>query len=302
MTQRHFLIVPTLLHLLSSLTEEWVPIPVPDSGIPREWVDQARTAIEHNRRPSSAGLRFWELSGGILRCGSCGRAMQTTSIPSTTGKAHHYYRCPRRVRDGKAGCENSKNPRADHAEPLVWEEVARLLKDPERIRIGLEAMMERKRSLLRGNPEREAAMQIKKLDDFASKRAAYQDQQAAGLMTLDELAARLSELEDARLSVEWELTKIRGTQEEIEALKDDANALLASYERAAPENLDTLAPEERHHVYRLLRLEVLAQPDGSLEATGDMPLNVSTLNSTATRRASSTSARSGRTRNRTRGP
>lgn len=265
--------------------EEWVPIPVPDSGIPREWVDRARAAIEHNRRPSSAGLRFWELSGGILRCASCERAMQSTSIPSTTGKVHHYYRCPRRVRDGKAGCENGKNPRADHAEPLVWEMVSGLLKDPERLRIGLEAMIERKSGLLRGNPEREAAAWIKQLEELMRKRAAYQDQQATGLMTLDELAARLSELEDARVTVEWELTKLRGPQEEVEALKDDANTLLASYERAAPEDLDALDPEERHHVYRLMRLAVRFHPDGSLEATGDVPLDVSTLNSTATKRA-----------------
>jgi hypothetical protein len=101
-------------------------------------------------------------------------------------------------------------------------------------------------------------------------------------MTLDELAARLSELEDARLTAELELIKLRGAQEEIEALEDDASALLASYERAAPEDLDVLAPAERHHVYRLMRLEVLSHPDGSLEARGDVPLDVSTLNSTAT--------------------
>ncbi|MDP8974151.1 MAG: zinc ribbon domain-containing protein, partial [Actinomycetota bacterium] len=267
------------------------PIPVPDSGIPREWVDRARAAIADNRRPSSAGLRFWELSGGILRCRTCGRAMQSTSIPSTTGKLHHYYRCPKRVRAGKEGCENGKNPRADHAEPLVWEEVSTLLKDPERLRVGLEAMIERKRNLLRDNPEREAALWLKKLNEFTSKRAAYQDQQAAGLMTLDELAAKLSELEDARLTVQWELTKLRGAQEEIEALEDDAASLLASYERAAPEDLEALSPEERHHVYRLMRLEVLSHPDGSLEARGDVPLDVSTLNSTATTRASSTSAK-----------
>jgi site-specific DNA recombinase len=55
--------------------EEWVYVPVPDSGVPREWVDSARDAIRDNRRHSNAGRRFWELSGGILRCGECGRAM-----------------------------------------------------------------------------------------------------------------------------------------------------------------------------------------------------------------------------------
>lgn len=282
--------------------ESWVPIPVPNSCIPREWVNRARASIEHNHPPSSAGLRFWELSGGILRCGSCGRAMQTTSIPSTTDKVHHYYRCPQRVKDGKVGCANAKNRRADKVEPEVWEKVSGLLKDPERLRIGLQAMIERNRKQLKGNPTQEAAAWLKKQDAWTRKRAAYQDQQAAGLMTLDELATRLSELEEARQIAERELAKLRGTQEEIEALERDAYALLASYEHSTPDALEALGPAERHHVYRLMRLEVLAHPDGSLEATGNVPLDVSTLNSTATTRATSTSVTLGLIRSLTREP
>jgi site-specific DNA recombinase len=31
--------------------EEWIAVPVPDSGIPREWVDAAREVVEGNRKP-----------------------------------------------------------------------------------------------------------------------------------------------------------------------------------------------------------------------------------------------------------
>jgi len=71
--------------------EEWVAVPVPDPGVPREWVDAAREAIRENRRPSSAGRRFWELSGGILRCGGCGYAMMTNSISSYGKKRLNHY-------------------------------------------------------------------------------------------------------------------------------------------------------------------------------------------------------------------
>jgi site-specific DNA recombinase len=50
---------------------EWIAVPVPDSGIPREWVDAAREAVRNNKKPSSAGRRYWELSGGVFRCGGC---------------------------------------------------------------------------------------------------------------------------------------------------------------------------------------------------------------------------------------
>jgi site-specific DNA recombinase len=52
--------------------EEWIAVPVPDSGIPRDLIEAARAAIEGNRRPAHAGRRFWELTGGIAHCGEYG--------------------------------------------------------------------------------------------------------------------------------------------------------------------------------------------------------------------------------------
>jgi hypothetical protein len=65
-----------------------------------------------------------------------------------------------------------------------------------------------------------------------------------------------------------ELAKLRNSQEEIEALEADAEALLASYEQVTPDRLDALEAEEHHRIYRLRRLEILAHLDGSLEAQG----------------------------------
>ena len=58
---------------------------------------------------------------------------------------------------------------------------------------------------------------LKKLEEYTRKRAAYQDQQAAGLMTLDELAARLSELEDARLTTERDKARERLVKKFLES-------------------------------------------------------------------------------------
>jgi hypothetical protein len=43
--------------------EDWVAVPVPDAGIPKEWVLAAREAIKDNVWSSSAGDRMWELTG-----------------------------------------------------------------------------------------------------------------------------------------------------------------------------------------------------------------------------------------------
>ncbi len=113
--------------------EEWIAVPVPDSGIPREVVDAARAAIEGNRVPARAGRRFWELTGGIARCGECGWTMCATHAATTKrGRtyAYDYYRCSNRDRHGLEACANSHKPRADKLEPEVWGFVSSVLKTP----------------------------------------------------------------------------------------------------------------------------------------------------------------------------
>ena len=47
--------------------EEWLVVPVPDAGVPREVVEAARQSLKDNvSKPSKAAKRFWELSEGIL--------------------------------------------------------------------------------------------------------------------------------------------------------------------------------------------------------------------------------------------
>jgi hypothetical protein len=103
--------------------EEWIAVPVPDAGVPRELVERGREALRNNEKCSSAGRRFWELSGGIIRCAECGRAL----VPVTTlkgGKAYHrrifYYQCRTRRQTGKHACTFSKSINAQKAEAAVW--------------------------------------------------------------------------------------------------------------------------------------------------------------------------------------
>jgi len=136
--------------------EEWIAVPVPDAGLPREWVDAARKAIENNHRTSSAGRRFWPLSGGILYCGECGWRTSTHSVVGRNKKRRYsYYVCSRMMLHGKGACPQGRL-RAEELEMQVWEFVSGLLKDPKRLRTGLDAMIEQERNGMRGDREAEA--------------------------------------------------------------------------------------------------------------------------------------------------
>ena len=89
-------------------------------------------------------------------------------------------------------------------------------------------------------------------------------------MTLDELAARLRELEGTRRTAERELAILKDRWQSIERLEQDKDLLLDHYARMAPEALSSLTPEERHQVYKMLRLNVSAHLSGDVELTGDL--------------------------------
>lgn len=65
-----------------------------------------------------------------------------------------------------------------------------------------------------------------------------------------------------------ELAVLKERRERIEDLEQDANALLERYAVMVPEALDELTSEERHRVYKMMRLNLVMYADGLVEVTG----------------------------------
>jgi len=179
-----------------------------------------------------------------------------------------YYRCRKRNRDGHEACTNGKCHRADEVEPLVWEFVSGLLREPERLRAGLERLIEQERQAMRGNPEQEVKAWLEKLSGVDQERRGFLRLAAKGHITDEELAEELAALDETRETAERELQALQGRRKVIEELERDRDALLKSYALMVPEALDRLEPSERHQVYKMLRLQVLIHRDGSLEVSG----------------------------------
>jgi len=250
---------------------QWIAVPVPAAGIPRAMVEAARQTVLSYRPTSKAAGRFWELSGSIMRCTVCDRVMkpQKTGYKTRSGEKRYiyYYRCPRAYGyDGE--CSHRKNHRADKLEPAVWDLVSGLLKDPERLRDGLERIIEEERKGVRGDPEREARMWLEKITEADRKRSGFQDMAAEGLITFDELRAKLADLEETRELVRNELEALEASQTRLRDLERNADTLLKCYLGMVPEALKKLTPEERHRIYKMLRLVVTVQPEGILGVSG----------------------------------
>jgi len=248
--------------------EEWIAVPLPDSGIPRTLVDAAREAIKDNRVPSTAGRRFWELSAGIVRCSDCGGRLTPTpktKIEKGRRYVYSYYRCSHNHIHGKNACSNSKNFRAEELEQRIWEFARGLLLQPERLRDGLRKCVEREREqVLRGNPEQEARSWLEKIAAVDRQQAKYQEMAAEELITFEELRERLAGLEETKKTAQGELESISLRRQRLEELERSADDFVRQYAAIMPEALDTISPEERHQIYKTLRMKVLVSTEGTV--------------------------------------
>ena len=185
-----------------------------------------------------------------------------------SGKEHFYYRCYQRWQRGIEACQNHKLHRADKVEGQVWDMVSNLLQNPEQLRTDIDKMIELERNSMCSDPEREQEAWLEKLAEAARKRARYQEMAADDLITFDELRIRLSELDNTCSMAERELKALQDHTERMVGLETDREALLDSLVGIAPDTLDSLASEERHHLYKMLKLKVVVRQDGALDVSG----------------------------------
>jgi hypothetical protein len=195
--------------------------------------------------------------------------MSTTTVKTrgSFGKPNHYYHCQKPLCRVE-GCENRKTHRADVLEPRVWEFVSGLLKDPERLRTGLEEMIDRESDGLPDNADREAKARMNRLAEVDHKRTRLQDMAAEGLIDFDELRAKLVVLEEVRDTIRKKLTVLEARRDQLAELECDRDTLMERYAGMVPDALDALAPEKRHRIYKLLKLTVNLRADGTLEVSG----------------------------------
>jgi hypothetical protein len=247
--------------------DQWIAIPVPDAGIPREIVEAAREMLRYNAVPSKKGRRFYEIPSGVVRCDGCANAMGQ-HITMANGKVYAYYKCARLVQHGKDGCSPERlrtNHRAEDIERKVWSTLSDLMSDPEQLRGDIDRMIELEKNGSYSEPQQEEKAWLDKLAEVNQMRRGYQEQAAIGHMTFDELGVALSDLEETRKSVERELHLVRNRLERVEQLERDKDALHENYFGIAPDALEALTPEERHDFYKIVRLQVTIYPNCDLE-------------------------------------
>jgi site-specific DNA recombinase len=221
--------------------DEWIAVPVPDSGIPREHVEAARAAIQDNVRPSDAGRRYWNLKG-LAYC-PCG-ARLTPHTVTKKGGPRFYYICHAH-RSGREPCPYAKYHAAEDLEERVGGFVLELIRNPDTLRDQFEAEAAREKAALRDQRKYIAAL-ASRLAEVESERDRLVRLYTRGKLTDDEYDAYTEELAERKKSAEEELTKLEDAQRYIEYL-DMLPAYIEDFLRELPDETDYV-PRIREYV------------------------------------------------------
>lgn len=276
--------------------EEWVAVPIVESGIPQQLVDRA--SIINNKRISKNGGVLWELSGGIAICGGCGRRMTTVSV-NNRGKPYNYYRCPV---VGQRTCPNRTYYRAQELEDKVIFTLKDFFADRDNYRLLVNDFFDKHiEEMKRRNPDKEGSIWSQKIITLQQSLSRAQDLAIDGLLSKDELREKVSQIREDMSRAERELEKLKEVNSDIRRLERNREVMLqyditsnlldryvpevrhSSDETEPPEELSQGATvEQRHRLYKdlNLRVSVSSEVDIELEIAGKA-LGVSELEKTS---------------------
>lgn len=140
-----------------------------------------------------------------------------------------------------------------------------ILLNPAELRSDLDRAIELEKEGRYGDPEAEAKHWLEKLSEIDEERRGFLRLAAKGRITDEELDEELAALEETRRTAERDLKDLRQHKELVEQMEQDRDAVLQHYASLAAEALDSLTSEERHHLYKMLRLKVWLAKSGDLE-------------------------------------
>ena len=106
---------------------------------------------------------------------------------------------------------------------------------------------------------------MEKLAEIDDERRGFLLFAAKDRITDQELDEELAALEETRRTAERELKDLRRHKQRVEQMEQDRDAVLEHYASQAPESLYSLTSEQRHHLYKMLKLKVWLAKSGDLE-------------------------------------
>src|SRR5215207_3243088 len=252
--------------------EQWIAISVP-ALVDQETWDRAQAQLARNAALSFRhNARHSYLLRCLLTCEVCGLAMYGVTRPATATKPERqYYQCRGKdcVLSARTAACPSRHVKAEEIEPVVWNHVAGLLADPDR----LLAQFDHFAAAAEAGSARDQAAEQQlraRLDRTVRADKRLLDAYQAGAITLAELSERRQLLASERQALERqqeEQARLRQQRLRAEAVRRD----LAAFCSRIHSRLDEAPFADKQAILQLV-IERIIVGNGRLEIRHVLPL------------------------------
>ncbi len=229
---------------------EWIHVPVPRIVSDELFAAVQEQLVENRDRVRRRWAASRWLLAGLVVCRQCGYAAygKTASTTGPRGRRYRnrYYRCPSTdaYRGGGTASCTMRMVRADQLEEAVWQEVRRLIEDPQRV----QAEYERRASESSPRGEEEIQVRIRRLQQGIQRLI---DGYAEGLLDKGEFEPRLRDRKQRLAQLEEEATRIRDAETTRQQLRLVVGRI-ETFARQVEAGLGEMAWTQRRDLVRTL--------------------------------------------------
>ena len=252
--------------------EQWIAIPVPALVDSETW-DRAQAQLARNATLSFRNnTKYNYLLRCLLSCKTCGLAMFGRTQKATPSQGERRsYQCHGKdcILSARPSACPSRSIKAEEIERAVWDHVAGLLADPDR----LIAQFEHFAAVVDPGTLRERTAEQRartRLDRIARADKRLLDAYEAGAVSLTELCERRGHLTEERRALEREQEerlRLRQQQARVEAVRTD----LAAFCTRVRTRLDAATFADKQAILQLI-VERVIVGEGTLEIRHVIPL------------------------------
>lgn len=250
--------------------EDWIPIPVP-GFISENDFQLAQDQLIANIQFSSRNTKELSLLQGLVVCKECGCSF----YKKKRSKLNTTYTCHSMLVKHMRKCGN-RSINQEELDSIVWNEVVRLLKDPQLIELEMARKVSESKN--KGNNSvRQAKIEKEMKQIKAAKDKLLDAYEESSCLTLEELRPRMEKIKKRVNELESELKEITALKEESERHLD-VKATLEQLEKRLSTSSEEMPIAEKQKVVRLLVNEIVVGKN-SVKISHCIPASLKNQNS-----------------------
>ena len=258
--------------------DTWIEISIPQVIGDETW-ERAQALKKQRSRKAKRNTKVLYLLQHLLKCGECGHNFHAratwSSVSVRNGKKYtydlptprRYYKC-NGMQSMRLGCRERPHIRAERLEEPIWDEVKRVIQNPDLIVAGIDALDTQDNGGLEGEmAQAEKDLRSIQLEEDRAIRLFV-----SGKITeaqLDHQRRFITErLENARARLDDYRARETGGAEKRALME-----AVLSWAKEVGQGLDELTPEQRQQILQMVVEQVVIDRDNNVDITLAIPID-----------------------------